>query len=231
VIHFVETPGLWLSVRAGNLDLRQRDGTYIWLDRRVHVIVAVAHGFCVTTPAIRLCAARHVELLISDDTAAFVALFAPEARGDGRRAALKVRERQFRATFDRQKTIELARAIVAKKIEAEVHSDAPGRAATGKDSGRCSTCRSEGRADLVEAMGRFWDAVCWSSGGRWMAIVAGQLHRQATGKAWRARSAIHGAKCRSSDAGLVEFFRGDSDGTVDKGDCRMGIAPMLWVPA
>jgi CRISPR associated protein Cas1 len=122
VIHFVEAPGLWLSVRAGNLALRQRTGAYVWLDRRVHVIVAVAHGFCVTTPAIRLCSARHVELLIADEVASFVSLFAPEARGDARRAALKVRERQFRAAFDRRKTVEIARAIVARKIVEERHS-------------------------------------------------------------------------------------------------------------
>lgn len=63
--------------------------------------------------------ARHIELLISDDAAAFVSLFAPTAIGDARRAALKVRERQFRAAFNRKKTVEIAKAIVGKKIVAE----------------------------------------------------------------------------------------------------------------
>jgi CRISPR-associated protein Cas1 len=83
------------------------------------VIVAAARGFCVTSAAIRHCTAKHVEVLISDDVASFVSLFAPEARGDARRAALKVRERQFRAAFDPGKTLEIAEAIVTKKIKAE----------------------------------------------------------------------------------------------------------------
>jgi hypothetical protein len=98
---FIEDPGLWLSVRAGKLALRQRDGRYIHLDGRVRVIVAAARGFCVTCAAIRFCSARHIELFVSDDVAAFISLLAPEARGDARHAALKVRERQFRAAFKR----------------------------------------------------------------------------------------------------------------------------------
>src|ERR1700730_11908072 len=118
---FVEDAGLWLAVRAGKLALRQRNGHYVHLDEHIRVIVVAAHGFCITVPAIRFCSARHVELLISDNVAAFVSLFAPEARGDARRATLKVRERQFRAAFDRRKTMEIAKAIVGKKIKAEHH--------------------------------------------------------------------------------------------------------------
>jgi len=58
-------------------------------------------------------------LFISDDVAAFVSLFAPAAIGDARRAALKVRERQFRAAFDPGKTVAIAKAIIGKKIRAE----------------------------------------------------------------------------------------------------------------
>ena len=114
--------GLWLSVRAGELALRQRDGRYVDLDRRIKVIVAAARGFCVTAPAIRYCIAKHVELLITDDATAFVTLFAPTSVGDARRTALKVRERQFKAAFDRRKTVEITQAIVARKIEAQGHS-------------------------------------------------------------------------------------------------------------
>jgi CRISPR/Cas system-associated endonuclease Cas1 len=52
---------------------------------------------------------------------AFISLFAPEGRGDARRTALKVRERQFRAAFDPGKSLGIARAIVAAKIKAENH--------------------------------------------------------------------------------------------------------------
>jgi hypothetical protein len=62
--------GLWLSVRAGELALRQRDDAYTDLDRRLKIIVAAAHGFCA---AIRHCSAKHI-VLISDDAAAFVSL-------------------------------------------------------------------------------------------------------------------------------------------------------------
>ena len=119
---FIEDADLWLSVRAGELALRQRDGRYIHLDGRIRVIVAAARGFCVTCAAIRYCSAKHIELFVSDDVAAFVSLFAPEARGDARRAALKVCERQFRAAFDPKKTVEIAKAIVAAKIKAEHHA-------------------------------------------------------------------------------------------------------------
>ena len=116
---FIEDSGLWLSVRAGELALRQRDGSYVHLDEHIRIIVAAAHGFCVTCTAIRYCSARHIELYVSDDVSAFVSLLAPEARGDARRAALKVRERQFRAAFNPRRTVEIARAIIAAKIKAE----------------------------------------------------------------------------------------------------------------
>lgn len=105
---FIEDPGLWLSVRAGKLALRQRDGRYVHLNEHIRVIVAAARGFCVTCAAIRYCSARHIELFVSDDVSAFVSLLAPETRGDARRSALKVRERQFRAAFDPRKTVEIA---------------------------------------------------------------------------------------------------------------------------
>jgi CRISP-associated protein Cas1 len=120
-LHFIEDPGLWLAVRAGELALRQRDGRYVDIDRRIKVIVAAARGFCVTSAAIRFCAAKHIELFISDDASAFVSLFAPESRGDARRAALKIRERQFRAALDPKKSAAIARAIVTAKVKAEGH--------------------------------------------------------------------------------------------------------------
>ena len=85
---------------------------------------------------IRFCSARHIELLISDDVTAFISLFAPEARGDARRTALKVRERQFRAAFDQRKTVEIAKAIVTAKIKAERHEQAERTFLTGLHQAR-----------------------------------------------------------------------------------------------
>ena len=59
---------------------------------------------------------------MSASDAAFVSLFAPTSIGDARRAALRVRERQFKAAFNPAKTAAIARAIVAKKIVAESHA-------------------------------------------------------------------------------------------------------------
>jgi CRISPR/Cas system-associated endonuclease Cas1 len=120
-LHFIENAGLWLSVRAGELAIRQRDGRYIDLDRRIKTIVAAGHGFAVTSAAIRHCSAKHIELLISDDAATFVSMFAPTSAANSSRSALKVRERQFKVAFDPTKTAAIARAIVAKKIAHENH--------------------------------------------------------------------------------------------------------------
>jgi CRISPR/Cas system-associated endonuclease Cas1 len=114
-LHFIENAGLWLSVRAGELAIRQRDGRYIDLDRRIKTIVAAGHGFAVTSAAVRYCSAKHIELLISDDAATFVSMFAPTSAANSSRAALKVRERQFKAAFEPTKTTAIARAIVAKR--------------------------------------------------------------------------------------------------------------------
>jgi len=70
----------------------------------------------------RYCSTKHIELLISDDAATFISLFASEPRADARRTALKVREQQFRAAFNPAKTGAIARAIVAAKIRAEHHA-------------------------------------------------------------------------------------------------------------
>jgi CRISPR/Cas system-associated endonuclease Cas1 len=122
------------------------------------VIVAAARGFCVTSAAVRYCGARHIELLISDDVAAFVSLFAPEARGDARRAALKVRERQFRAAFNQTRTVAIARAIVTAKIKAEHHRQAAGKAfMTGLQKARTVDDVRHIEAQAAAIWWRQWD--------------------------------------------------------------------------
>ncbi len=100
MIHFIDGNGLWLSVRAGHLALRQRDGSYTWLPERIRTIVAVGHGFCVTAAALHYCVRHHVELFISNEMVGFISLFAPESRVDARSAALKARQKQFAAALD-----------------------------------------------------------------------------------------------------------------------------------
>jgi len=121
VIHFIDDNGLWLSVRAGHLALRQRDGSYTWLPERIRTIVAVGHGFCVTAAALHYCVRHHVELFISNEMVGFISLFAPESRVDARSAALKARQKQFAAALDDARTLAVARTIVAMKVRAEGH--------------------------------------------------------------------------------------------------------------
>ncbi len=121
-IYFIEENGFWLSVRAGHLALRQRDGTYTWMPERVRTIVAVGHGFCVTAAALHYCLSRHVELFISNEMTGFISLFAPESRIAARHTALKARQKQFAAALDDMRTLAVARAIVAMKVHAEAHT-------------------------------------------------------------------------------------------------------------
>jgi CRISPR/Cas system-associated endonuclease Cas1 len=121
MILFIDENGLWLSVRAGHLALRQRDGSYTWMPERIRTIVAVGHGFCVTAAALHYCVSRHVELFISNEMTGFISLFAPESRIDARYAALKARQKQFAAALDDARTLSVARAIVAMKVQAEGH--------------------------------------------------------------------------------------------------------------
>jgi hypothetical protein len=51
----------------------------------IKTIVAATRGYCVTSAAIRHCSAKHIELLISDDAATFVSLFAPTSAADASR--------------------------------------------------------------------------------------------------------------------------------------------------
>ena len=225
-LHFVEAPGLWLSVRAGELALRQRDGRYVDLDRRIKTIVATARGFCVTTPAIRYCGAKHIELLISDDAAAFVSLFAPTAIGDARRTALKVRERQFKAVFDRKKSLEIAKAIVARKVKAEGHRRET-RIALEAELQRAKSADDVRHAEAKAAQVR-WSQ--WAGTEMRFADPAVPADwRSWSGRRWRVGGSIHGAGCGASDAGHAKLCDGDRDGAVDKGDRRNGIRPVLWV--
>jgi CRISPR/Cas system-associated endonuclease Cas1 len=120
-IHFIEDACLWLSVRAGELAIRQRSGAYVHLSNRIRVIVAAGHGFAVTGAAIRHCSAKHIELFVSDDAATFISLFASASAVNSSRTALRIRERQFRMAFNPRKSAAIARAIVATKVKAERH--------------------------------------------------------------------------------------------------------------
>jgi len=63
MILFIDENGLWLSVRAGHLALRQRDGSYTWMPERIRTIVAVGKWI--------LCNCRGVALLRKPPCRAF----------------------------------------------------------------------------------------------------------------------------------------------------------------
>jgi CRISPR/Cas system-associated endonuclease Cas1 len=87
-----------------------------------HTIIMDGFGGSITTAAISVAASRYVEVLIASRSHGTMSLFAPHPHINASRAFLKLRERQFRAAFDPRKTVEIAKAIVSKKIKAEHHS-------------------------------------------------------------------------------------------------------------
>src|ERR1700730_2835090 len=98
---------------------------------RLRVIVIEGTGAAITTAAVFWMLREKVELLMSsaDDAAGAdsVALFAPLAKTNSSRAALKLRLRQFEAVLDPGATVRIAREIVAAKIKAEAHPPATER--------------------------------------------------------------------------------------------------------
>lgn len=121
-ILFIEDAGLWLSVRAGELALRQRDGIYHAISPKIKTVVAAGHGFAVMSAAIRHCIAFNIELFVSDETASFVGLFAGLSLTNNSRSALALRKAQFQTILNASASAAIARALVAAKIKAEAHS-------------------------------------------------------------------------------------------------------------
>lgn len=87
------TYGLALVIRSRTMPLRA-------LPKNTHTIILDGFGGAITTAAINAAASKYVEILIAARSHGTMALFAPHPHVNASRAALKLRERQFRAAFD-----------------------------------------------------------------------------------------------------------------------------------
>jgi CRISPR associated protein Cas1 len=119
-IFFIEQAGATVVSRGGRLYLRVR-GEYAELDTATRAIVASGHGFVITSDAVQVCARRHTEIIITDATQSFVAIYAAYASANASRAGMATRMHQFAALTDPRKRLIIAKDIVRRKIMAERH--------------------------------------------------------------------------------------------------------------
>jgi len=134
---FIDWPGVTVVSRGGRLYVRVQ-GEFTEIELSVRLIIASGFGFVVTSDAMVACVRRHIEIIITDVTQAFTAIFVPYPQGNASRAGLAVRTRQFAALADRGKAVKIAKDIVRRKIMAEGH-DKPVQAAFLADFAACKT--------------------------------------------------------------------------------------------
>ena len=111
--------------RGGRLYVRQsrQEGNGLAeVELAVRVIIASGFGFVITSDAIRACTRRHIEVIITDASQSFAAIYTPYALGNASRNGLTVRARQFAALADQGKRLRIARDIVRRKIVTEGHA-------------------------------------------------------------------------------------------------------------
>jgi len=71
---FVEQSGATIVSRGGRLYLRYR-GEYDELDMTIRTVIASGMGFVITSDAMRACTKKHIEMIITDATQSFVAIY------------------------------------------------------------------------------------------------------------------------------------------------------------
>jgi CRISPR/Cas system-associated endonuclease Cas1 len=117
---FIERAGVTVVSRGGRLQSRYR-GEYDEIDGDARVIAASGGGFVITSDAVRACTRKHIEIIITDATQSFVAIYASCAPGDASRAGMAMRMRQFAALVDPRNRLVIAKEIARRKIMAEKH--------------------------------------------------------------------------------------------------------------
>lgn len=123
----IDGAGITLGVYGRSLVFRGRGVELTAVPKATRIIIMDGFGGSVTTAAINEAASRNIEVLVAARDQGTMALFAPTPQSISNRAALKLRAQQFRAVFDTRKTVEIARAVVARKIKAEGHEWEPER--------------------------------------------------------------------------------------------------------
>lgn len=145
-ILFIENVGVTVVSRGGRLYVRRRE-EFDEIDGSIRVVIASGFGFVITSEAIRDCARRHVEVIITDASQNFTAIYANYAGGDASRRALKIRERQFAALADARKRVDIAKAVIGRRILAEAHEPNLKRSLISE----LAECGSAADVRLVEA--------------------------------------------------------------------------------
>jgi CRISPR/Cas system-associated endonuclease Cas1 len=120
---FIDFAGATVVSRGGRLYLRVQ-GEYEEMDLAIRAIVASGHGFVITSDAVQVCARRHIEIILTDATQSFIAIYAAYAQTNASRAGMTVRMRQFATIADMRKRLVVAKDIVRRKIVAEEHEAA-----------------------------------------------------------------------------------------------------------
>jgi CRISPR/Cas system-associated endonuclease Cas1 len=122
-ILFIEFAGATIVSRGGRLYVRCRD-EYAEVEATTRIIVGSGFGFVITGDAIGVCVRRHIEVIVTDVTQSFTAIYAPYAPCLSNRASLKIRARQFAALADAQRRLRIAKDVVRRKVIAEHHEKA-----------------------------------------------------------------------------------------------------------
>ena len=115
---FVEQSGATIVSRGGRLYLRYR-GEYDELDMTIRTVIASGMGFVITSDAMRACTKKHIEMIITDATQSFVAIYGFYVPGNASRSGMAARMRQFAALANPRKKLSIAKDIIRRKIVAE----------------------------------------------------------------------------------------------------------------
>jgi CRISPR/Cas system-associated endonuclease Cas1 len=119
-IVFIDMPGATVMSRSGRLYLRANN-EITEINSKITVIMACGHGFVITSDAVAVCARHHIEVMMTNVSQKFVAVYADAGVCDASRAGSTTRMLQFEALLDAQKRVAVAKDVVRRKVIAEGH--------------------------------------------------------------------------------------------------------------
>jgi hypothetical protein len=164
-LYYVPEDGVALQMRHGALCARAPDSTVRLFAPRVHglrVIILAGHGASITSEAIGWCGREGVGLNVMERAGQAFAVITEAVEADGRRRALSLRQKQFKALLDPYKRLEIARKIVGAKLRTQPSPDRcprlPARGGGSSQTRRHSDCRGPRRSRVFHALARYGNA-------------------------------------------------------------------------